>query len=103
MSGTPKPFLPYGRQRITETDIASVVEVLRSPYLTQGPTVPAFERAVPAKEGTRQGVADNTATSALHIACLALGLGPEVTFGRRRSHCGLSQLRSLLRCRREFR
>ena len=54
----------------------SVVEVLRSPYLTQGPTVPAFERAVAAKVGSRHGVAVNSATSALHIACLALGLGP---------------------------
>ena len=72
----PKPFLPYGRQTITEADIAAVVEVLRSPLLTQGPAVPAFEQAVAAKVGARHGVAVNSATSALHIACLALGLGP---------------------------
>ena len=76
MSSEPKPFIPYGRQTITEADIAAVVEVLRSPFLTQGPTVPVFEQAVAAKVGARYGVAVNSATSALHIACLALGLGP---------------------------
>ena len=76
MSREQKPFLPYGRQTITEADIAAVVEVLRSPFLTQGPAVPAFEQAVAAKVGARHGVAVNSATSALHIACLALNLGP---------------------------
>ena len=76
MSSESKPFLPYGRQTISEADIAAVVEVLRSPFLTQGPVVPAFEQAVAAKVGARHGVAVNSATSALHIACLALGLGP---------------------------
>jgi len=71
-----QPFLPYGRQTITEADLAAVVEVLRSPFLTQGPAVPAFEQAVAAQVGARYGVAVNSATSALHIACLALGLGP---------------------------
>jgi UDP-4-amino-4,6-dideoxy-N-acetyl-beta-L-altrosamine transaminase len=70
------PYLPYGRQTITEADIASVLDVLRSPFLTQGPAVPAFEQAVAAKVGAAHGVAVNSATSALHIACLALGLGP---------------------------
>jgi UDP-4-amino-4,6-dideoxy-N-acetyl-beta-L-altrosamine transaminase len=69
-------FLPYGRQTITEADIAAVEAVLRSPFLTQGPVVPAFEQAVGAKVGAAYGVAVNSATSALHIACLALGLGP---------------------------
>ena len=68
--------LPYGRQTITEEDIAAVVKVLRSPFLTQGPSVPAFEQALAAKVGAIHGVAVNSATSALHIACLALGLGP---------------------------
>jgi UDP-4-amino-4,6-dideoxy-N-acetyl-beta-L-altrosamine transaminase len=76
MSSEQKPFLPYGRQTITEADIAAVVDVLRSPFLTQGPAVPALEQAVAAKVGARHGVAVNSATSALHIACLALGLGP---------------------------
>ena len=76
MSSEPKPFIPYGRQTVTEADIAAVVEVLRSPFLTQGPAVSAFEQAVAAKVGARYGVAVNSATSALHIACLALGLGP---------------------------
>jgi len=69
-------FLPYGRQTITEADIAAVEAVLRSPFLTQGPAVPAFEQAVAEKVGAAHGVAVNSATSALHIACLALGLGP---------------------------
>jgi UDP-4-amino-4,6-dideoxy-N-acetyl-beta-L-altrosamine transaminase len=76
MSNAPQPFLPYGRQTITEADIAAVEAVLRSPFLTQGPTVPAFEQAVAARVGAAHGVAVNSATSALHIACLALGLGP---------------------------
>src|SRR5690554_2840650 len=66
----------YGRQDITEADIATVVEVLRSDYLTQGPQVPRFENAVAQHVGARHALAVNSATSALHIACLALGLGP---------------------------
>lgn len=69
-------FIPYGRQTITEADIAAVEAVLRSPYLTQGPAVPSFENAVAAKVGACHAVAVNSATSALHLACLALGLGP---------------------------
>jgi UDP-4-amino-4,6-dideoxy-N-acetyl-beta-L-altrosamine transaminase len=75
MSEDRPSFIPYGRQTITETDVAAVVEVLRSPYLTQGPVVPAFERAVCEKVEAQYGVAVNSATSALHLACLALGLG----------------------------
>lgn len=69
-------MLPYGRQNITEADITAVVEVLNSDYLTQGPAVPAFEQAVSKYCGVSYAVAVNSATSALHIACLALGLGP---------------------------
>ena len=68
--------IPYGRQTITEDDIQAVVDVLRSPFLTQGPIVPAFEQAVANKVGANHGVAVNSATSALHLACMALGLGP---------------------------
>lgn len=75
MSNSQDFFVPYGRQTITESDVAAVVEVLRSPYLTQGPAVPAFEKAVAKKVGALYGIAVNSATSALHIACLALGLG----------------------------
>ena len=71
---TEKHFVPYGRQTISEDDIAAVVEILRSPFITQGPAVPAFEEAVAAKVGAKHGVAVNSATSALHLACLALGL-----------------------------
>jgi UDP-4-amino-4,6-dideoxy-N-acetyl-beta-L-altrosamine transaminase len=69
-------MIPYGRQSITSQDIERVIEVLRSDYLTQGPCVPAFESAVAAKVNARFGVAVNSATSALHVACLALDLGP---------------------------
>jgi len=73
----PDSFIPYGRQTISEADIQAVVDVLRSPLITQGPVVPAFEQAVAKKVGANHGIAVNSATSALHIACLALGLGPE--------------------------
>jgi UDP-4-amino-4,6-dideoxy-N-acetyl-beta-L-altrosamine transaminase len=69
-------MIPYGRQDITAADIDAVTEVLRSPFLTQGPAVPRFEAAIAAYTGARHAVAVNSATSALHIACLALGLGP---------------------------
>lgn len=69
-------MIPYGRQSISEADIAAVAEVLRSDFLTQGPAVPAFEEAVATYCGADHGVAVNSATSALHLACLALGVGP---------------------------
>lgn len=69
-------MIPYGRQDISPADIDAVVEVLRSDFLTQGPMVPRFEQAVAAYCGAAQAVAVNGATSALHLACLALGLGP---------------------------
>jgi UDP-4-amino-4,6-dideoxy-N-acetyl-beta-L-altrosamine transaminase len=68
--------IPYGRQDVTAEDIAAVTEVLRSEWLTQGPVVERFERALAGDCGARHAVAVNSATSALHIACLALGLGP---------------------------
>ena len=76
MSDFISQYLPYGRQTITEADIAAVVKVLRSAYLTQGPVVADFEQALSSNVGARYGVAVNSATSALHIACLSLGLGP---------------------------
>lgn len=69
-------MIPYGRQSINEDDIAAVVEVLRSDFLTQGPAVPRFEAAVTGYCGAAHGVAVNSATSALHLACLALEVGP---------------------------
>lgn len=69
-------MIPYGRQDITRQDIDAVVEVLKSDFLTQGPAVGKFEAAVADKVGVHHAVAVNSATSALHIACLALGLGP---------------------------
>lgn len=67
--------IPYGRQDINQADIDAVVAVLRSDFLTQGPAVPAFENAVAYYCGAQHAVAVNSATSALHIACLALGVG----------------------------
>jgi len=69
-------MIPYGRQDISQADIDAIVEVLRSDYLTQGPVVPGFEKAVVQYCGAEHAVAVNSATSSLHIACLALGLGP---------------------------
>jgi len=69
-------MIPYGRQHISEADIQAVVDVLRSDFLTQGPAVPAFEQAVADYCGAHHAVAVTSATSALHIACLALGVGP---------------------------
>jgi UDP-4-amino-4,6-dideoxy-N-acetyl-beta-L-altrosamine transaminase len=69
-------FVPYARQSINEEDIAAVTNVLRSDFLTQGPGVPAFEHAIKTYCNAAYGVAMNSATSALHVACLALGVGP---------------------------
>ena len=70
-------MIPYGRQDITQADIDAVVEVLKSEFLTQGPKVPEFEQQVAKHVGARYASAVNSATSALHIACMALDLGPE--------------------------
>lgn len=69
-------MIPYGRQDISEEDIAEVDQVLRSDFLTQGPTVPRFERAVADFVGAKNGIASTSATAALHLACLALEVGP---------------------------
>ena len=68
-------MIPYGRQEITESDIAEVEKVLRSDFLTQGPTVPKFEKSIANYCGATHSIAVNSATSALHIACISLGLG----------------------------
>lgn len=68
-------MIPYGRQDITQTDIDAVVSVLQSDFLTQGPQVPLFENSVAEHVGAKFALAVNSATSALHIACLSLGLG----------------------------
>lgn len=69
-------MIPYGKQDITQADIDAVVEVLTSDFLTQGPKVPEFEQALCSYTTARHSVVVNSATSALHIACLALGLKP---------------------------
>jgi UDP-4-amino-4,6-dideoxy-N-acetyl-beta-L-altrosamine transaminase len=68
--------IPYGRQNISAEDVEAVLGILRSNYLTQGPAVPEFEKKLAAYCGASYAVAVNSATSALHIACLALGVGP---------------------------
>jgi len=68
-------MIPYGRHEITQSDVDTVIDVLQNGFLTQGAKVPAFEQSVAEYCGVAHGVAVNSATSALHIACLALGLG----------------------------
>jgi len=68
--------IPYGRQDIDEADIAAVVSVLRSDFVTQGPAVTAFEEAVMRATGARHAIAVGNATQGLHVACIAAGLGP---------------------------
>ena len=68
-------MIPYGRQDISQEDIDAVVDVLKSDFLTQGPKVPAFESALTSHTGAKYALAVNSATSALHIACMALELG----------------------------
>ncbi len=68
-------MIPYGRQSINDDDIQAVVDVLKSPMITQGDVVPAFEQAIASYVGVSHVVAVNSATSALHVSCLALGLG----------------------------
>ena len=69
-------MIPYSRQEITKKDIAEVNKVLKSDFLTQGPVVPKFERSVANYCNASYAVSVNSATSALHIACLALNLLP---------------------------
>ncbi|MFA6748448.1 MAG: DegT/DnrJ/EryC1/StrS family aminotransferase, partial [Candidatus Riflebacteria bacterium] len=66
-------FIPYGRQEITQADIDAVVEVLKSDFLTQGPAIENFERAVSDYVGKRHAVACCNGTAALHLAALAAG------------------------------
>jgi len=68
-------MIPYGKQDINQADIDAVVSVLKSDFLTQGPQVPLFEKAVSSYCGASFGLAVNSATSAIHLACIALGLG----------------------------
>jgi len=70
-------MIPYGKQDISATDIEAVIDVLKSDFLTQGPAVPNFEKALKEEVAANYCFAVNSATSALHIACLALGLGAE--------------------------
>ena len=69
-------FIPYATQTITEADLAAVREVLTSDWLTQGPAGPAFETAFARVHGVAHAVAVSNATAALHLACLALDVGP---------------------------
>lgn len=69
-------MIPYGRQDVDQADIDAVIRVLQSDFLTQGPAVPTFERAVASLTGAAYALAMNSATAALHVACLALEVGP---------------------------
>lgn len=68
-------MIPYGRQDISQEDINAVIEVLKSDFLTQGPQVPLFEKSVKEAVNAKHAIAVNSATSALHIACLSIGVG----------------------------
>lgn len=69
-------MIPYGRQSIDDKDVEAVVDVLRSPWLTQGPLVPAFEQALAERTQAAHAIAVSNATAALHLACLSLDIGP---------------------------
>lgn len=69
-------MIPYGRQEVTQADVDAVIAVLRSDFLTQGPAVPRFEQGVAARVNARHAVAVSNATAALHVACMALEVGP---------------------------
>jgi len=69
-------FIPYSCQQVTDEDVAAVTAVLRSEYLTQGPAVVEFEAAFATRHGVKHAVAVTNATAGLHVACLALGVGP---------------------------
>ena len=91
-------MIPYGRQTISQDDIDAVLAVLQSDFLTQGPQVPAFESSLKAYCGAAHAVAVNSATSALHLACLALGLGAgDVLWTSPITFTASAQLRALLR------
>ncbi len=70
-------FLPYGKQNVSEQDINEVINVLKSDFLTQGPKVSLFEESISRKVNSKYSVASNSATSSLHLACMALGLGKD--------------------------
>ena len=69
-------YIPYGRHDIAEDDVESIIKVLRSEWLTQGPMIPKFEKELSHIVQSKYATAVNSATSALHIACLALDLEP---------------------------
>ena len=77
---SPECFLPYGKQTISDDDVVAVVEAC-SPFLTQGPAVNAFEQALVDRVGADHAVAVNSATSALHLACLALEQDSGIGYG----------------------
>ncbi|HPF46888.1 MAG TPA: aminotransferase class I/II-fold pyridoxal phosphate-dependent enzyme, partial [Emcibacteraceae bacterium] len=68
-------MIPYGKQDINQEDIDAVIEVLKSDFITQGPRVPEFEQSLTDYTGAKYAIAANSATSALHLACLALDVG----------------------------
>jgi UDP-4-amino-4,6-dideoxy-N-acetyl-beta-L-altrosamine transaminase len=70
-------MIPYGKQNIDKSDIEAVVKVLKSDFITQGPTTPEFEKQISKKVNAKYSCAVNSATSALHISCLALGIGKD--------------------------
>ena len=79
-------YIPYGKQNITSGDVRAVLSVLKSKYLTQGPLVEIFEQKISEYVNSNFAIAVNSATSALHIACLALDLQEAIYSGLRQYH-----------------
>ena len=82
-------MIPYSSQIINKDDIIAVKKVLKSKFITQGPLIELFEKKLAKKVKARFSVAVNSATSALHIACLALGLKKKIGFGLFQIHLSL--------------
>ena len=74
-------MIPYGKQSINIDDVKSLSKVIQSKLLTQGPLVEKFEKKISKQVGAKYAVATNSASSALHISCLALGLDKDIIFG----------------------
>ncbi len=70
--------LPYSRQKIDNKDIDAVTKVLKSDFLTQGSNVEKFEKKISKKVGSKYGIAVNSATSALHISCMSIGIKKKI-------------------------
>ena len=79
-------MIPYSTQKVNKSDIQEVIKTLKSPFLTQGPKVSQFEKALAKKVNAKYVAVTNSATSALHISCMALGFKKMISFGQHQIH-----------------